>query len=822
MKNLKPRFLFLTPLLVAFPLGLTAVDFENEVFPILEANCLDCHDGETLKGGIGLDRYHFAMLPTDAGERLFVPGKPEKSVLLHVVKETDPEKRMPPKGEPLSHDEIAVLHRWIKAGAEWPDDGWRPPQHWSFVAPTRPELPEAGKALLKDRAHNEIDRFVAAKLADAELTLNPETDPARLLRRAHLDITGLPPSHEQIDRFLADPSPVHYEKIVDELLASPAFGEKWATQWLDLARYADSEGYQRDAPRNMWPYRDWVIDALNADMPFDRFSIEQLAGDLLPKATESQIVATAFHRNAPTNLEAGTDPEEDRYKVVADRTATTGTIWMGLTVGCAQCHNHKYDPITAKEYYELFAFFNNTPMETKQQGDKMGMSGLVHIGPTAKVSKRETDLEFEKRVAAEFDATVAKLEASVREAAEKALAKRKQGREGIPEKALEALDQKKPMTLAQVKLVLKDIAKGNAPSNRQAAELDITANRLQAQRAKEVRVMEELEEMRPTYIAKRGDFLSRGEQVEPATPASLHPFPKDYPRNRLGLAKWLVDPDNPLVARTFVNRLWIEVFGQGLVTTPEDFGSQGEMPTHPELLDWLAVTFLEDDGWSLKKALKRIVLSATYRQSIAMNVAGSEIDPKNQLLWRHPGHRLGAETIRDQALAISGLLSRRMHGVHSRPFQPEGVWRKTAGASETYYINSRGEDAYRRGVYTIWRRNNHYPSFANFDAPDRGACVVKRDVSNTPLQSLTLLNDPAYVEMTRAFGRRIIAEGGESLDERLDWAFRSVLARTPRESERSLLHAAFETVFLGPESEDDAYQEIATILFNLHETINRS
>ncbi|MEM1294694.1 MAG: PSD1 and planctomycete cytochrome C domain-containing protein [Verrucomicrobiota bacterium] len=820
--NLYPRFSLVAAMLLAFPLSLAAVDFERDVFPILDANCLDCHDSDTLKGGIGLDRYHYAMLPTDAGEPLFVPGEPEKSVLLHVVEETDPEKRMPPKGDPLTSTEIEILHDWIEAGAVWPDDGWRPPVHWSFVPPTRPDLPEIGKPLLSDREHNEIDHFVARKLAEAELSFNPETDPSRLLRRAHLDITGLPPSHEQIDRFLADPSPAHYERIIDELLASPAFGEKWATQWLDMARYADSEGYQRDSPRNMWPYRDWVIDALNADMPFDQFTIEQLAGDLLPNATESQLVATAFHRNSPTNLEAGTDPREDRYKVTADRTATTGTIWMGLTVGCAQCHNHKYDPITAKEYYELFAFFNNTPMESKQQGDKMGMSGLVHIGPTVKVSKRETDLEFEKVVAADYRDSFAQLESNVRKAAELTLAKRKNGRDGVDKKALQAIDSDKAMTMAQVKLVLKHVAKGKAAYNRKAAELDITANRLKAQRAKEVRVMEELETMRPTFIAKRGDFLSKGEQVGPATPASLHPFPEDYPRNRLGLAKWLVDPANPLVSRAFVNRLWIEVFGQGLVTTPEDFGTQGEMPTHPELLDWLAVTFQEEDGWSLKKSLKRILLSATYRQSISIDLVGAKADPKNQLLWRHPGHRLNAETIRDQALAISGLLSRRMHGVHSRPFQPEGVWRKTAGNSETYYINSKGEDAYRRGVYTIWRRNNHYPSFANFDAPDRGACVVKRDVSNTPLQSLTLLNDPAYVEMTRAFGQRIITEGGESLDERLDWAFRSVLARSPRDSERSLLHAAFEKVYLGPDSESEAYLEIATILFNLHETINRS
>ncbi|MCG8602219.1 MAG: DUF1549 domain-containing protein, partial [Verrucomicrobiales bacterium] len=344
-----------------------AVDFEKDVFPILESNCLDCHDRDTLKGGIGLDSFYHATLPTDAGEDLFVAGKPEDSVLLHVVEESDPEKRMPPKGDPLTGAEISTIRKWIEEGAIWPDDGWRPPVHWSFVAPTRPQVPAAAPALTADRNPNEIDRFIVRKLTEQKLALNPETEPARLIRRAYLDITGLPPTPEQTAVFLSDPSFSHYTRIVDELLASPAFGEKWAVPWLDLARYADSEGYQRDAPRNMWPWRDWVIGALNDDMPFDRFSIEQLAGDLLPDATESQIVATGFHRNAPMNLEAGTDPKEDHYKRNVDRLNTTATIWLGLTVGCAQCHNHKYDPLSAREYYELYAFFNNGPMESKQQ-----------------------------------------------------------------------------------------------------------------------------------------------------------------------------------------------------------------------------------------------------------------------------------------------------------------------------------------------------------------------------------------------------------------------------------------------------------------------
>lgn len=798
-----------------------AVDFEKDVFPILESNCLDCHDRDTLKGGIGLDSFYHATLPTDAGEDLFVAGKPEDSVLLHVVEESDPEKRMPPKGDPLTGAEISTIRKWIEEGAIWPDDGWRPPVHWSFIAPTRPEVPAAAPALTGDRNPNEIDRFIVPKLTEQKLALNPETGPARLIRRAYLDIIGLPPTPEQTAVFLSDPSFSHYTRIVDELLASPAFGEKWAVPWLDLARYADSEGYQRDAPRNMWPWRDWVISALNDDMPFDRFSIEQLAGDLLPDATESQIVATGFHRNAPMNLEAGTDPKEDHYKRNVDRLNTTATIWLGLTVGCAQCHNHKYDPLSAREYYELYAFFNNGPMESKQQGEKMGMSGMVHIGPTLSVSKNEFNEADERKAAEEYRALLADIRNDVLAGVELKVADHPKGRESLPENVRQILDSDAEMNLKQCRAVSKQVMPRDAEMNLRLAKADIQEARLIQMRKKEVRIMEEMEKPRPTFIAKRGDFLAKGERVHPATPASLHEFPGDLPRNRLGLAKWLVSPENPMVGRTFVNRLWIEIFGQGLVTTPEDFGTQGELPTHPELLDWLAVTFVEDDQWSLKKSLRRIVLSATYRQSITVNRAYAEKDPANQYLWRHPGHRLGAEIIRDQALAISGLLSDRMFGVNVRPFQPASFWRKTAGASETYYIPSTGSDAYRRGVYTLWRRNNHYPSFANFDAPDRTACVVQRDVSNTPLQSLTLLNDPAFVEMTEAFGKRIEKEGGKTIGEQIDWAFRTALARKPREPEAQLLHSAFDSVLGDSQSKEKAYREIATILLNLHETITR-
>jgi len=801
---------------------LLAIDFESEVRPLLADRCLDCHDSATLKGGIGLETWYHAHLPTDAGEALFVPGKPEESVLLHVVAQTDPEKRMPPKGAPLTPAEIATLTRWIEEGATWPDDGWRPPKHWSHVVPQKAPIPRLTEMLSAGRIPNEIDFFVAAKLSEKGLSLNPGADPARLLRRVHLDLTGLPPSVAEADAFLADPSFEHYVRIVDALLASPHFGEKWAVPWLDLARYADSEGYQRDSPRNMWPWRDWVIAALNADMPFDRFSIEQLAGDLLPDATESQKVATGFHCNAPLNLEAGTDPEEDRYKRIVDRVNTTGTIWLGSTIGCAQCHNHKYDPITSKEYYGLFAFFNGTPPESKQEGMEMGMSNMVAIGPTLEVTRSLADIDAELKAEAEFEAAMAGIRGDLLEAVDAKVAKDPKGRAGLPAEVLKILEREEDMDLNQCRTLSAKLALRDRGMGRRLEEAEIMETRLKEQRKKEVRVMVEMAEPRPTFVAKRGDFLAQGEEVKPVTPASLHPFPDDLPRNRLGLAKWLVDPANPLVGRAFVNRLWIELFGQGLVTTPEDFGTQGEEPTHPELLDWLAATFVEDDGWSTKRAIRRIVLSATYRQSVVVNAKTSELDPRNQLLWRHPGHRLGAETIRDQGLAISGLLDRRLFGVNVRPYQPATFWRKSAGQSETYYVPSQGSDAHRRGVYTLWRRNAHYPSFANFDAPDRSACVVQRDVSNTPLQALTLLNDPVYVEMAAAFGNRIAREGGADTSTRLEWAFRTALTRAPSEPERQLLLSAIETVKAESGSEEEAWREVATILLNLHELIHRS
>lgn len=796
-----------------------SVEFRTDILPILQQNCWGCHDRETRDGGVSLDNFHQAHLPSDSGRMLFVPKRPQESMLLQVLTTDDPRHRMPLDDDPLTADQIRTIRQWIQDGAVWPDDGWRPEVHWSFRRPQRPAVPDLADGLADNRHPNQVDAFVLAKLKQVGLTVNPETEPERLIRRIYLDLTGLPPSIQEVEEFVADPSFANYQVVVDRLLASPAFGEKWAIHWLDLARYADSEGYQRDSPRAMWPWRDWVINAFNEDMPIDQFTIEQLAGDLLPDASESQIVATGFHRNAATNLEAGTDPQEDRYKTIVDRVNTTGTVWLGLTVGCAQCHNHKYDPITAKEYYQLFAFFNNTPMETRQLGDKMGMSGLEHIGPEIQVTLTDDDQQALQQATRQFDQFLSRQEAAIRDLIDSQQSSPKS--KPLAQDIQKLLDHEEPWTLAQCRKAAKSLPGGKASAiNARLADAQQMSDRLDAQRKNSVRVMAELPEPKSTFVAMRGDFMSTGQEVAPATPAALHPFPNAESRNRLGLARWLVSEDNPLVSRTFVNRVWQELFGQGLVKTAGDFGVQGELPTHPDLLDWLAVAFIEKDHWSMKKVIRRIVLSATYRQSVAVHKKGQEIDPRNRLLWRHPGQRLKAEVIRDQALAVSGLLNQRLGGVHVRPFQPPTFWRKTAGAGETKYLPSQGENAYRRGIYTMWRRNAHYPSFANFDAPDRAACVVQRDTSNTPLQALTLLNDPAYVEMMEAFGDRIHEQSAD-VDQKIVWAFRTVLARHPSSQEIQTLRDAYQRAEQRSD-ESMAARELAVILLNLHETIHRS
>ncbi|MGD9855311.1 MAG: DUF1553 domain-containing protein [Planctomycetaceae bacterium] len=748
---------------------------------------------------------------------------------------------MPPEGERLTATQVETLRQWIDAGAPWPDS-FDQPRHWSYLKPIRPPLPATAD---DDWGRNAIDAYVLARL-EAEsprLTPSPQAEPATLLRRVSLDLIGLPPSVDEIDAFLNDPSPVHYEQIVDRLLDSPRYGEKWARHWLDLARYADSNGYQADQFREMWAYRDWVVNAFNSDMPFDRFTIEQIAGDLLPAATLAQRIATGFHRCTTCNVEAGVDPEENRVNQIVDRVNTTGTVWLGTSLECAQCHNHKYDPFTQQDYYQLFAFFNNTPLEVEQAGE--GSVAFEAAGPKMELPLTTTQREVRQRLTQE------------QEELESRIAARRQ-------ELREALDEWNPSDDAKLPPEIRELlakppgqrsdedrrtlSKQQEASDADFAELTKQLERNKAQLASAgpdtTLVMVEQDEPRMSAIFKRGDFLQPGAEVVPMTPESLHPLPADSeneaPANRLDLARWLVSTENPLAARVTVNRWWAEVFGRGLVETAEAFGSQGEPPTHPVLLDWLAVEFMEC-GWSMKHIHKLIVMSATYRQDSRTSPEQRRRDPDNRLLARGPRFRLPAESIRDNALSIAGVLSDRMGGPPVYPPQPENIWRHI-GRNAPKYETDTDEDRYRRGLYVVWRRSAAYPSFVNFDAPDRASCCVKRSRTNTPLQALTLLNDPAYFEMAGELARRMeSALPGATDRDRVEYGFRCTIARQPTSEEVEILvhlleaelvrlaeDSSIAAALTGEKSARDpdsaraaAWVVVANALLNLDETITK-
>jgi hypothetical protein len=656
------------------------LDFNRDVRPVLSRNCFACHgpDDKKREADLRLDVRENATAGRN-GKPTIAPGRPDASELVRRITASDPDERMPPRetGKKLTPQEIDTLRQWIAEGAAYA-------AHWSYVKPVRPPVPTVATAAWPK---NEIDRFILARLDREGLRPSPEADRATLVRRLSLDLTGLPPTLEEIDQFLKDQSADAYERLVDRLLAKDVFGEHWARMWLDLARYADSAGYVSDGPREIWAYRDYVIRSLNANKPFDQFTIEQIAGDLLPQPTDEQLVATAFHRNTQTNTEGGTDREEYRNIAVVDRVNTTMAAWMGTTMACAQCHNHKYDPISQKEYFEFFAFFNNT--EDADRADEQPVHSFF------------TDAEKRQRAA-------------------------------VP--------------------VLRELPAGRR---------------------------------RTATIQYRGNFLDRGAQVTEGVPAALHPLPKDAPRNRLTLARWLVSPDNPLTARVVANRYWEKVFGTGLVQTSEDFGTQGELPSHPELLDWLA-TELMSKGWDTKRLVRLLVTSAAYRQSSQVTPGLLERDPDNRLLARGPRVRLDAEAVRDQALAVSGLLGRKMYGPAVRPPQPSfGLSAAFGGAMD--WQTSEGEDRRRRAIYTSWRRTNPYPSMSTFDATSREVCVARRARSNTPLQALVTLNDPVYVEAAQALARRMVREGGATAADKARYGFRLCLARQPAEKELTRL-----------------------------------
>ncbi len=933
----------------------SAADFSKEVYPVLQRACLECHGAEVQKGDLRLDTA--SPKHAEIGQEL----------LRRVQLPREDKEAMPKRGERLKPEQIAAVKAWIDDGAKWPDK-IESLTHWSYLPPVRPKVPAGAK--------NPVDAFIRDKLTANGLKSAPPAAPETLIRRVSLDLTGLPPSSSDLSD-VSDWSDQKYEALVDRLLASKQFGVRWARPWLDLARYADSHGFQRDDLRDIWAYRDWVVDALNANMPFDQFTLEQIAGDLLPNAKPSQIIATGFHRCTPTNVEAGTEPEESRINQVIDRVNTTGAVWLGTTLECAQCHNHKYDPITQKDFYSLLAYYNNTEKEAERTKPttpgSIAFNGSPFTIPDSARDQQRRDLakqikaldgqitaalkQPEKTAKAPANLVVLKPEAFITESdaeaeaqpdgstlltgpvpdtdtytievsppsglltgllveallhdsipggggpgrrggerpnfvvnrfvatltqadgktepltfksihtshtqknfnAPDALVANTNGKKGwainprFHEAHWAALEFAKPITtkakltlrieqfygqqlvIGRVKLsaIQGDVLASlpEAATDEKAATKPAEVVKLEKQRAAlqkqlaalkplSTEVMKELPQPRMTAIFKRGVYTDPTTPVTAATPAIFKNAAKGPP-TRLTLAKWLASRDNPLAARVTVNRWWAEIFGQGIVSTLEDFGIKGAPPSHPELLDWLAVEFMEND-WNMKHILKLIVMSETYRQSSAFVVRALarpeklddglkpelQTDPANTLLSHFPRFRLDAETIRDNALSIAGLIDLSQGGEPIRPPQPDGLWKKVGGQQYDYQV-SPGTTKYRRGLYVVLKRGSPYPSFVNFDASARMACVVRRSRSNTPLQALTLLNDPVYVEAAKHFALRIAKESPSSdLDEQIAHAFRVALARSPSENEAEVLKNLWEAQFAAAEADAKTTKEL--------------
>ncbi len=748
------------------------IDFTREVRPILASKCFQCHgpDDKVRKAGLRLDQRDAAIKELRRGGQAIVPANPAQSELLTRVTSADVTLLMPPPkvGKPLSEAEVAVLRRWIEQGAPYA-------AHWAYVKPVRSEVPP-----VRDRHWpiTGIDHFILARLEKEGLKPTPAADRHALVRRLALDLTGLPPTIEEADRFVRDTSPDAYEKLVDRLLAAPAYGERWAQVWLDLARYADSQGFANDPNRTIWRYRDWVIQALNDNLPYDRFTIEQLAGDLLPNPTPAQLIATGFHRNTLTNTEGGTQPEEFRSSAVVDRVNTTLQVWMGTTIACAQCHNHKYDPFSQKEFYQLYAIFNNT------EDNNAGNDAPTLTVPLTGEEHAYQELTARLTVARErFDAASRMVDARQKEWEKTVVAA------ALPKEIAEILARPAEKRDAKQQDKLSTYHRSLSPSWK---ALDAEVRELTTMLGKRTVTTPILREGkgRPTHIHIRGNYLEKGEAVNAALPA-VFPAPSGpTPLDRLALARWLLDPSNPLTARVAVNRLWEELFGIGIVETSEDFGTQGELPSHPELLDWLATEYIRL-GWDTKKMLKLLVTSAAYRQGSQVTPELAQRDPANRLLARGPRVRLPAETIRDQALFVSGLLSPKMYGPPVQPPRPNfGL--SAAFGSTTDWKADTGADRYRRGLYIRWRRNAPYPSLTTFDAPERTFCSIRRLRTNTPLQALVTMNDPVYVEAAQALARRIVSQGGDTTAARIAYGFRLCLTRPPSEREAQRLVELFE------------------------------
>ena len=702
------------------------IDFTFDVKPILSDRCFKCHgpDKNAIEGGLSLNTAEdaYTALGKNKDHYAIVPGDVKKSELVNRIFTKDESLMMPPPESNLELNEYEkeVLKKWIDQGAEFKT-------HWAFIAPEKPTVPKTTNTTW---AQNEIDQFVLSKLEHNGLEPNENASKEKLLRRVFFDLTGLPPSFEQIESFLKNDSPTAYETIIDSLLNTVDYAEHMSSEWMDIARYADTHGYQDDFERIMWPWRDWVIHAFKENLPYDQFVTYQLAGDLLPNANAEQILATGFNRNHKITFEGGVIPEEYRIEYVEDRAVTFGTAFLGLTFECARCHDHKYDPISQKNHFELFSFFNNI--------DELGLTP----GGAGK----------------------------------------------IPKPYMTITEKEKNGVLSFVQL--------------------------QKTNMKEVpvMVMNEMQEIRPSYILNRGVYDQPTTQVYPNTPESILPFPDDYPKNRLGLSKWLFHKDNPLTARVTVNRYWQRMFGSGMVASSFDFGNQGSLPTHPELLDFLAIKF-RDEGWDTRKILKYIALSATYQQSTKVSKELQELDPENRLLARAPRLRLTAELIRDQALKISGLLNKEVGGPSVKPYQPDGIWEATTGGgggSTATYIISTGKDLYRKSLYTFWKRTVPPPSMMTFDAASRDLCSVKRQETNTPLQALVLLNNPQIIEASRILAKNAIDRNKETNDQ-ISYIFKQATSRAPDEAELTMLANYYDSMLQKVEGEGIEAKEYLSI-----------
>jgi hypothetical protein len=849
-----------------------AVDFNSEVKPILNKKCITCHGGVRQKADYSLLFRTDALLPAKSGKHPIVPGDPDHSEMIRRITSSDPEERMPYRGDPLSSKEIDILRRWIKQGAKWGD-------HWAYVAVKKVDVPKIDDP---SWVKNDIDRFILDKLKENQLGHSAEADKRILLRRVSLDAIGLPTPPSLAAAYLQDPTDKAYETLVDSLLANKHFGEKWTSMWLDLARYADSKGYEKDEHRDIWKYRDWLIHAFNADKPYDQFLTEQLAGDLLPDPSEQQFIATAFQRNTMTNDEGGTDNEEFRTAAVLDRVNTTWQALMGTTFSCVQCHSHPYDPFRHDEYYKFMAFFNNTRDE-----DSFGDYPVYREYNDSASAKMKELTDWLQRNAGEQRAKEIKEFLLTWEPSINSLNADKLVNSAIADTKWLAFRNQASAHLAHVDLDQKDqlifrysgyVPHGKCtvhldrPDGPVAFSFDLPKSRndwamtsvdfpvlkgthdlyfsysspflkkpedtgamidwffftqqfpgkgkpgyesmkkrfwqLATLKTETTPVMmENPQDMhRNTFVFERGNWLVKGKQVQADVPHSLNPFPPNAPKNRLGLAEWIVSKENPLTSRTIVNRLWEQVFGTGLAETLEDLGTQGIPPTHPELLDYLSWKLMNEDGWSLKKLLKEIFLSATYRQDSRITKEAEAKDPFNKYYSRGPRVRLSAEQIRDETLCVTGLLSDKMYGPSVFPYQPKGIWLTPYGSS--VWKKSDGEDQYRRAVYTYWKRTSPYPSMESFDGPDREVCTARRIRTNTPLQALVTLNDSAFLEAARHFADVLQKENPGSAEKQIRAGFEKAVGHDIDENSFEALENLYRKALLKYQQKPEEAKEM--------------